>query len=93
MTLQIYGSHRDYSASFDDDGAHYGFTLAPCPFCGSGKLAIMNTHSASYWVECLDCDAIAHGAHYGTSQRTKASCATAHEKAMRSAVFKWNRRA
>lgn len=31
--------------------------LLPCPFCGSRKPEVLNTHTPSYWVECDSCDA------------------------------------
>ena len=56
--------------------------LLPCPFCGSVRLEACNTHTPSFWVECLDCDGQAHGEH-----RPKSYIA-----ALKSAVVAWNRR-
>lgn len=91
--LQIFGTHGDYSASFDDDGSHAGFALKPCPFCGSTDVELGNTHSASYSIECLNCDGSIQGERKGAQRpRTKLACEAAHRQAMRSAADKWNRR-
>ncbi|MBN6728751.1 Lar family restriction alleviation protein [Burkholderia multivorans] len=93
--LEIFGGDGHYSGSFDDDGKHAGHELLPCPFCGSTKLALTNTHTPSYWVQCLKCDAEAHGnvPSAGRSQIPDRNDAVRiHRAAMRSAVRKWNKR-
>ena len=35
--------------------------LLPCPFCGSEDVELQNTHTASFWVKCNQCEAEAHG--------------------------------
>jgi hypothetical protein len=30
--------------------------LEHCPFCGSRDIALVNTHSPYYWLECQNCD-------------------------------------
>lgn len=37
--------------------------LNPCPFCGGDDLEIINTHTASFWVECVDCNARVPGGY------------------------------
>lgn len=44
-------------------------TLLPCPFCGGTDLEITNTHTASFWIVCNDCDAEAHGDYVEGPQR------------------------
>jgi len=58
-------------------GGEMGVVLKACPFCGRSEfLRIMNTHTASFWVECGKydggCGAEAHGRHFsGPSRRTR----------------------
>ena len=62
--------------------------LLGCPFCSgpSDTLEVVNTHSASYWIEC-PCGAEHHGGtgYEGHSRH-------AHRKAMLSAIAAWNNR-
>lgn len=44
-------------------------TLKPCPFCGGSNLEVSNTHTASFWVACNDCDAQTHGEYFDGPQR------------------------
>lgn len=44
-------------------------SLLPCPFCGGNDLEIANTHTASFWVACNDCDAEVHGDYVEGPQR------------------------
>lgn len=37
--------------------------LNPCPFCGGDDLEIINTHTPSFWVECVDCNARVPGGY------------------------------
>lgn len=62
--------------------------LKPCPFCGSTKLEVCNTWTASYWVECLGCSAQVHGRISFGERGTKAL----HVKAKASAIEAWNTR-
>lgn len=48
---------------------HLGRPLSPCPFCGGTDLEIANTHTASFWITCQDCDAEAHGGHVDGPRR------------------------
>lgn len=68
--------------------------VLPCPFCGGSNIELCNTHTPSYWMECQDCEAQAHGrygpdlvprSHYGSLRQ--------HEAAAESAINAWNRRA
>ena len=64
--------------------------LRPCPFCGSGNIELINTHTPSCWVECLDCEGQAHG----EPVRPKGNYQTRKhfEQAIKSAIKAWNRR-
>ena len=65
--------------------------LKHCPFCGSEDLELTNTHTPSCWVECLDCQAQAHGECF---QNKNGFWREGHfKKAIQSAVSSWNRRA
>ncbi|MCO8325950.1 Lar family restriction alleviation protein [Burkholderia cenocepacia] len=93
--LDIIGGDGHYSGAFTDDGKHAGHALLPCPFCGSTKLALTNTHTPSYWVYCLKCDAEAHGnmpSGAGSQIPNRNGAVRIHRAAMRSAVRKWNKR-
>lgn len=93
--LKIYGGDDHFSGSFDDDGKHAGHELLPCPFCGSTKLELINTHTPSYLVRCLKCDAEAHGnvpAGGGSQIPDRDVAVRLHRAAMRSAALKWNKR-
>jgi len=71
--------------------------LNPCPFCGSIDLEVSNTHTPSYWVECHECDAKAHGAsfNYTTKQHNdfhSKPLPRPYVLARKSAIAAWNRR-
>jgi glutathione S-transferase len=60
--------------------------LKPCPFCGGSDLEVANTHTASYWVECM-CGAQRGGTpQNGRSRRS-------HRLAFLDAINAWNERA
>ena len=65
-------------------------SLKPCPFCGGDKLELANTHTASCWVECLDCRGNAHGKAFYKGKRQSRKC---FYQAIKSAAQVWNRRA
>jgi Restriction alleviation protein Lar len=93
--LEIYGDDSHYSGSFTDDGTHADHRLLPCPFCGSVKLELANTHTPSYRVTCLKCDAEAHGnvpTGGGSLIPSHNAAVRLHRAAMRSAARKWNKR-
>ena len=60
--------------------------LSRCPFCG-GEGKLEHTWTASYWIECVDCDAEVSGTWSGDASKPQD-----HKKAARSAVTAWNRR-
>lgn len=73
---------KDYRFDAELKSAH----LAPCPFCGgAGKLE--HTWTASYWIECEDCDAQADGPWSGDASKPQD-----HKRAAQSAIDAWNRR-
>ncbi|MFM0736785.1 hypothetical protein PQQ51_06025 [Paraburkholderia xenovorans] len=93
--LTIYCDERHFSGSFEDDGKHAGHTLDHCPFCGSNRLELTNTHTPSYWVRCLKCRAEAHGdlpAGGGEATPDERRALVLHLRAMSMAVRKWNKR-
>jgi hypothetical protein len=93
--LTIYGGNGHFSGSFEDDGKHAGHALDHCPFCGSSRLELLNTHTPSYWVRCQTCAAQAHGnmpMGGGGAIPDKQKTLILHMHAMRSAVRKWNKR-
>lgn len=93
--LTIYGGDGHFSGSFEDDGKHAGHSLDHCPFCGSKRLELVNTHTPSYWVRCLKCGAEAHGnlpAGGGSAITTERRALVLHMRAMLLAVRKWNKR-
>ncbi|GAI75176.1 unnamed protein product, partial [marine sediment metagenome] len=62
--------------------------IKPCPFCGSADIAIENTHTALYWMECQNCGAQVDGKNYGDLNDDES-----HLEAARSALATWNHRA
>ncbi|WP_131931159.1 hypothetical protein [Burkholderia sp. SRS-25] len=44
--------------------------LLPCPFCGGTDPEIWNTHTPSFSVQCIVCDAEATGEHFPTPSGT-----------------------
>ncbi|ENQ1546054.1 Lar family restriction alleviation protein [Salmonella enterica] len=92
--IEIYGDPGYFSGSYQDDGKHYGHTLAPCPFCGKDdELEIANTHTAIFWIQC-ECGAEMTGQHNDDAQgcRTEAEALKEFEAAMLWAVDDWNSR-
>ena len=93
--LQLYGDGNDVSGTYEDDGNHAGHRLEPCPFCGSTRVELANTHTPSYWIECRKCSAQAHGnmpSGAGGQIATDRDALRFHLRAIRSAVRAWNRR-
>lgn len=71
-----------------------GDDVRPCPFCGSGEVALRNTWTASYWVACDDCGAEVHGGDKGVRRfKDPDRNYKAHERAKALALAAWNRRA
>lgn len=62
--------------------------VKPCPFCGSADIALCNTHTAAYWMECQDCGAQVDGHSYASLDDDESHLASA-----RSALEAWNHRA
>ena len=60
--------------------------LLNCPFCG-GDSRLEHTHTASYWIECVECGAEAHGPWSGDASKPQD-----HKRAAQSAIDAWNRR-
>jgi len=58
-----------------------------CPFCGSVDIALCNTHTAAYWMECQDCGAEIDGKSYANSNTAESHLASA-----KSALANWNHR-
>lgn len=69
--------------------------VLPCPFCGSDDIELANTHTPSYWVECLECSAEVHGQYFEEAFNfdPDGGHLLSHEKAKASALKAWNRRA
>jgi len=93
MKLEIWGNkeagfsaHGEYEPKIDQP-------LEPCPFCGSHDLEVSNSHTPSYSVECLCCEAEKCGAyHYGKKCKTERKAELEHRKAFTSAIQEWNKR-
>ena len=60
--------------------------VRPCPFCGGTEVALLNTHTASYWIECEGCGVEVRGKASGGSS------VSAHRKAAKSTLAAWNTR-
>ena len=43
--------------------------VEPCPFCGATDIALCNTHTAAYLMECQNCGAQVDGKSYADSNR------------------------
>lgn len=84
--------HNDEENNCCDD--HFNLVLdesdrlLPCPFCGGTNLELANTWTASYWIECQDCEAQISGVAYEPNESREA-----HELSAASAIVKWNTRA
>ncbi|EAM1616371.1 hypothetical protein EU642_22310 [Salmonella enterica] len=94
--IEIYGDPGDFSGSYDDDGQHMGHQLAPCPFCGrDDELAICNTHTPLFWVECESCEAEKRGEYdpFVTVSKTEEEARKGFERVLKTAVDAWNTRA
>jgi transcription elongation factor Elf1 len=66
-------------------------SLKACPFCGErDNIQLVNTHTASCWVECGNCDAQAQGRYFSTEKGT--STRDHYLLAIESAKDAWNRR-
>ena len=76
---------RRYNFVLDDSD-----TLLPCPHCGSTDLELANTHTPSYWIECV-CSARVSG-EYGP-ELTMGAVEAQHRASAESAIQNWNRRA
>lgn len=90
--IEIFGDPGDYSGSYDDDGTHYNRILKPCPFCGrDDQLAICNTHTPKFWIEC-ECGAQKDGPYIeGAGQVDRERVALEGFKvALLAAVAEWN---
>jgi ribosomal protein L37AE/L43A len=86
----VYGDRKIGFKMHMEDG--HDAELLPCPFCGSTNVELCNTHTASYWVECQDCEASVHGGSFDDRFRTRKACLDAHDAAISSAKAKWNKR-
>lgn len=60
--------------------------LLACPFCG-GEARLEHTWTASYWIECVECNAQADGSWSGDASKPQD-----HRRAAQSAIDAWNRR-
>jgi len=83
--------------------------LKRCPFCGGENLDIGNTHTASFWIECVDCGAQVSGEYFEGPHRQDFFCYSPepinnfhanydqlhpeYKNAFDSAVAAWNTRA
>jgi len=71
--------------------------LRPCPFCGSTRLEINNTHRAYYWIMCLGCDASGilvevGGSSFGRDVASEDLTRRHHQMAKQGTMDAWNRR-
>ena len=64
-----------------------------CPFCGSWRVNISNTHTACYTVSCENCVGEITGKSLEKTWKLSGSKVADHLKAIRSAVDLWNTRA
>lgn len=93
MKLEIYGDRKTYfSASGEyEDGVDE--PLKHCPFCGSVDVTVHNTHTPSYWAECLSCGCKKHCEYTAPGRcKTKLSVERHHRAAFNSAIKSWNTR-
>jgi hypothetical protein len=71
-------------------------SLRGCPCCGSFFLELRNTHTAAYWIACLNCEEEGYsveisGRNIGSGPSFELTLAQ-HEAAKASAIEAWNRR-
>jgi Lar family restriction alleviation protein len=67
--------------------------VLPCPFCGGTDIELRNTHTASYWMACMDCGAEHHGGQgYGLNFQSHKVPLRCHKLAKASTLKAWNRR-
>jgi len=93
MKLEIYGDekygfsgHGEYEPGIDPP-------LSSCPFCGSKNIAVFNTHTPSYWAECIECEAEKHSKYnFGDKIRSEIKAKKEHKKSFLSAIEEWNKR-
>lgn len=93
--IDMFGDPGDWSGSYDDDGLHMGHQLAPCPFCGEAEdLAITNTHTPYFTVQCGNCEAEKPGEYdpFASVAKTKEDARAGFERVMKVAVDAWNTR-
>lgn len=64
-----------------------------CPFCGSWRMIISNTHTACYTVSCENCEGEITGESFEKTWKSSRSKVADHLRAIRSAVGLWNTRA
>lgn len=83
----------DHVISATYDPAKHG-KLKKCPFCGSADLEVNNTHTPSFWVECLNCSAEVHGDYDSANDKPSSFLERCdlYIRALVSAVTCWNRR-
>ena len=77
---------RKQDRRFDAEISAPAAVLLGCPFCG-GAGRLEHTHTACYWIECVDCDAQVTGQWSGDASKP-----SHHVRAVRSAVDAWNHR-
>lgn len=98
MKLEIYGGpkHGGWSAHGEHERG-VDSSLKSCPFCGSIRVTVENTHTPYYTAECLNCSAEgprAYGAGDEWGRKTsRAQTREIHEQAFRDAIAAWNERA
>lgn len=93
--IEMYGSPEDggYSGSLQYFAPTHG-ELEPCPFCGSLLLAVENTHTPSYWVECRECHCEMGGDCPDSYKLdTPEEFQRVHSDGIKSCVEFWNQRA
>lgn len=66
--------------------------LKPCPFCGGTNLALENTHTPCYWIEC-ECGAEMHTRVDRSVPDRLYNRRAHHEKRKQLAIDAWNNRA
>lgn len=99
MKVEIFGTPGDWSVRVENGNVVEGRPeLKPCPFCGADgeELEVCNTHSPSYWIDCLSCGGSIHpgppSSYNGGRIRSKAKALALHEDALQKVVDVWNTR-